>query len=73
MLVKKAIPSSTQYESRGKSMADILKEKAGKFLYAPKPERHLMDVIKKNQDPGPGTYAVPEAMDKSSQSSLRRS
>ena len=54
-------------------MADILKEKAGKFLYAPKPDRHLMELIKKNQDPGPGTYAVPEAMDKSSQSSLRRS
>ena len=51
MLVKKAIPSSTQYESRGKSMADILKEKAGKFLYAPKPDRHLMELIKKNQDP----------------------
>ena len=56
MLVKKSIPSSTQYESRGKSMADILKEKAQKFMYQPKADRDLMVPIKKGNDPGPGTY-----------------
>jgi len=33
MFVKKAIPSSTDYESRGKSMSETLREKAQKYLY----------------------------------------
>lgn len=33
---KQSIPASSKYESRGKSMSDILKEKAAKYLQAQK-------------------------------------
>lgn len=65
IFVKKAIPAPNKYDSRGKGMGDILKEKAKAYLYKPKPDPTRGERIKKSKEPGPGSYKVTEALEKS--------
>ena len=68
---KKKIPAPSDYESRGKSMSDILKEKAKRFLYHAAPDyTRTSGKTKKSKDPGPGSYQVEESLERSS--SLKR-
>ena len=69
---KKFIPGPNAYESRGKPMAQLLKEKAKNFLYVHKPDFSKTSCkIKKTNDPAPTSYEAPTAIEKSS--SLMRS
>ena len=59
---KKFIPGSNSYESRGKGMSAILKEKAKAFLYVHKPDYSKTSCkIKKTNVPAPTSYEVGEA------------
>ena len=65
---KKFIPGPNAYESRGKSMSNILKDKAKAFLYAHKPDYSRTSCkIRKTNEPGPPDYEVGEAQDRTSQ------
>ena len=75
---KKHVPSPAMYESRGKSMADLLKDKAVKFNYVYKPDPAALKTSckwKKNNEPAPTTYEFPIAKDKTSsmRSSIKNS
>ena len=68
---KKHIPGPIAYESRGKSMSELLKDKAKKYLYEFKPEkkdkRYASGVrVKKTDDPAPTSYKWHVAKEKSS-------
>ena len=65
IFVKKDIPAPSKYESRGKGMSEILKEKAKAYLYHAAPDFTRTSGVKKTKDPGPTTYKVTEALDKS--------
>lgn len=60
---KSYIPGPNKYESRGKSMADILKQKANNFLYKDAADFTATAKIKKTDVPGPTSYKVVEAQD----------
>ena len=63
---KKRIPGPSDYESRGKSMSDILKDKAKKFLFHAAPDyTRTSGKTKKSKDPGPGSYEVESALERS--------
>ena len=63
---KKHIPGPSKYESRGKSMSQILKDKARNYLYVDKSDGDgPLTKIKKTDAPAPTSYAVAEALDKS--------
>ena len=57
-LEKKHIPGSNVYESRGKSMSDLLKEKAKRFNYVYKPDDKEKFTVKwkKTNEPAVGSY-----------------
>ena len=66
---KKYIPGPNVYESRGKSMSDLLKEKAKKFAYAYTPdpnEKHSVVKWKKVNGPAPTSYEWQESREKTS-------
>ena len=64
---KKFIPGPNFYESRGKPMSQILKEKAKAFLYVHKPDYSKTSCkIKKNSVPAPTSYEVGDAQDRTS-------
>lgn len=69
MFVKKSIPAPSLYESRGKSMSDIVKEKVKKCLQPVTKEspdrKDFGQRIKKNNVPGPACYNVTDALEKS--------
>ena len=57
------------YNGRGKSMTEILTEKAKKFNYVAKPDDiRSNSAVKKNSKPGPGSYKVEESLDRSASS-----
>ncbi len=63
---KKFIPGPNLYESRGRSMAEILKDKAKNYLFHPEIKLPKSNVkVKKTNDPAPTSYEVAPAMDKS--------
>jgi len=65
---KKFIPGPNLYESRGKSMAEILKDKAKSYLFHPEVKPPKTSVrVKKTNDPAPTTYEVAPAKDKTAQ------
>ena len=71
MFEKKRIPGPSDYESRGKSMSQILKEKAKRFLYHAAPDyTRTTNKVKKSKEPGPGSYKVEESLERSA--SMRR-
>lgn len=66
---KKFVPGPNAYESRGKSMSEILKEKAKNFLYHPEVDFKKMKLsskFKKTNEPGPTSYEVTPAMERRS-------
>ena len=66
---KKYIPASNHYESRGKSMAQILKEKARNYMYVYKPakgEKESAVKWKKDNIPAPTSYEWQESREKTS-------
>ena len=67
VFVKKEIPAPSKYESRGKDMHQLAKDKAEKFRYEYSKERGLdrTGKIKKNDVVGPTSYEVPQAVDQS--------
>ena len=65
---KKFIPGPNMYESRGKGMSVILKEKSKAFLYVHKPDYSKTSCkIRKTSAPAPTSYEVGEAVDKTAQ------
>lgn len=65
---KNFIPGPNAYESRGKGMSQILKEKAKQYLYKHKPDYTRTSCkFKKTDDPAPTSYEVGEAQDHTSQ------
>lgn len=59
---KHYIPSPAAYESRGRSMSEILNERKKKYLYVYKPDPKALKVtckVKKTNDPAPTTYEFP--------------
>ena len=63
---KKYVPGPNAYESRGKPMAEILKEKAKSYLYVHKPDYSKTSCkIKKTNDPAPTSYEPTKALEKS--------
>ena len=59
---KKYIPGPSAYESRGKAMSVILKEKSKAFLYVHKPDYSKTSCkIKKTNVPAPTSYEVGDA------------
>lgn len=71
--VKSDVPSSTTYESRGRSMTDILSKKAAQYGFKDKRSGDRLIAVKKTEKPGPGTYKVAESLDKTAVASLRKS
>jgi len=66
---KKFVPGPNLYESRGKSMSEILKEKAKNYLYVYKadPSKKKVTIrVKKTNDPAPTSYNFMEAREKTS-------
>ena len=62
---KKFVPAPSKYESRGKSMFQLVKEKTAKYKALDpfriiNPTEKRVDKIKKSNDPGPDTYKVAE-------------
>ena len=63
---KKFIPGPNAYESRGKSMAELVKEKAKAFNFHPELKyTKSSHKYKKTNDPAPTSYEVAPAIEKS--------
>ncbi len=74
MFEKKKIPAPTAYESRGKSMHQLIKEKCLKSNFVPKSDDYTRTSgkILKNNAPGPTTYKVAESMLSTAKKSLKQ-
>lgn len=63
---KKFVPGPNAYESRGKSMSDLLKEKAKNYMYNPENDikkSKMQNKFKKTNEPAPTSYKVAESME----------
>ena len=58
-----SIPAPNKYESRGKSMSEILKLKAKAFMYQHENDYTFQKKIKKDNKPGPTSYKVVPAIE----------
>ena len=67
VFVKKAIPAPDKYDGRGKSMSKLSKERCDKirYVYDKSHGTNRIGKIIKDDNAGPGTYKVAEALQNS--------